>query len=270
MRRDFREAEVEDLRVSAPGDKNVGRLDIAMDDAAGVRRIERVGDLDAEREQFLHRHGLAADFLLQRHAVEELHGDEGLAVVLADVVDGADIRMIEGGGGLGLAQETGPRLGVLRDTIGQQLQSHKAVQTRVLGFVNDAHAATAEPLDDAVVRDGLVQQGSLRKTESVWLGGRDPSYVTKLVHGPLICGDRPSRGLRRNSQGVTADRHIPKASLRKSNSSSGDTTDWFRVAAKIGWGPRPAVPLPGSWMAEVEGSGSCLLTQATGSVMLIA
>ena len=104
--------------MSATRDKNVCRLDIAMDDAAGVCRVERIGDLDAEREQLLNGHGVATDFLLQRYAIEELHGDEGPPVVLAYVIDGADIRMIEGGGGLGLTQKTSSCLGVLRDGIG--------------------------------------------------------------------------------------------------------------------------------------------------------
>jgi hypothetical protein len=51
--RDFGEAEVEDLRVSAERDEDVCRFDMAMDDAAGVSCIECIGDLDAKREQFL-------------------------------------------------------------------------------------------------------------------------------------------------------------------------------------------------------------------------
>ena len=41
---------------------------------------------------------------------------------------------------------------------GQELQSHKAIEPGVLSLVDDPHAAAAQLLDDAVVRDGLADQ----------------------------------------------------------------------------------------------------------------
>ena len=41
---DFRQPEIENLGVPALGHKNIRGLDVAMDDALRVRRIERVGD----------------------------------------------------------------------------------------------------------------------------------------------------------------------------------------------------------------------------------
>jgi len=49
--------------------------------------------------------GLAGDTMLQRHAIEKLHGDERLVVVLSDFIDGADVGMIQGRRGLGFALE---------------------------------------------------------------------------------------------------------------------------------------------------------------------
>ena len=49
--RDFGQAEVENLGVSALGHENVGGLDVAMDDAFAVRGVERVGDFDGQAEQ---------------------------------------------------------------------------------------------------------------------------------------------------------------------------------------------------------------------------
>ena len=42
------QSEIEDFRLIAAGHENVGGLDVSMDDAFGVSRIERVRDLNAE------------------------------------------------------------------------------------------------------------------------------------------------------------------------------------------------------------------------------
>ncbi len=44
---DFGQAEIQYLGVSALGDENVGRFNIAMDDAFGVSSVERVRQLDS-------------------------------------------------------------------------------------------------------------------------------------------------------------------------------------------------------------------------------
>ena len=151
------EAEVEDLRVSALGDEDVGGLDIAVHDAFGVGGVERVRNLDAQREQLLGFERAARDQVLERHAVEKFHGDEGSAFVLADVVNRADVRMIERGSGLCLALEAGQRLWIAGNLVGQEFQGDETMQARVFCLVDDTHAATAELFDDTVMRDCLPQ-----------------------------------------------------------------------------------------------------------------
>ena len=67
--------------------------------------------------------------------------------------------MVQGRGGLRFALEAGQCLGVSGDFIGQELQCDKTMQPGVLGLVDHTHAAAAELLDDAVVRDGLADHG---------------------------------------------------------------------------------------------------------------
>jgi hypothetical protein len=71
--------------------------------------------------------------------------------VLADIVDGADVGMIQRGRGLRLAFEALAGGRVVEVGLREELQSHVAVKTGVLGFVDDAHAAAPEFLEDAVV-----------------------------------------------------------------------------------------------------------------------
>ena len=49
--RHFRQPKIQNLGVSALGDEDVGRLDVAVDDAFGVGGVERVGNLDGQSEQ---------------------------------------------------------------------------------------------------------------------------------------------------------------------------------------------------------------------------
>ena len=46
--------------------------------------------------------------------VQKLHGDKGLVTIFADFVNGADVRVIERGGGTGLAAKAFQRLWVSR------------------------------------------------------------------------------------------------------------------------------------------------------------
>ena len=45
---DFRESEIENLRLTSIGDEDVRGLDVAMNDTFSVSRIESVGDLDTQ------------------------------------------------------------------------------------------------------------------------------------------------------------------------------------------------------------------------------
>src|SRR5713226_9791293 len=96
--------------------------------------------------------------MLQSLAVQELHGDERLAALLADVVNRADIVMVESRRGLRFTLKTGKSLGVFGYFIGQEFQRNKSVQSGILSLVDDTHPAAAEFFDDAIVRNGLADQ----------------------------------------------------------------------------------------------------------------
>src|SRR3981081_1874660 len=124
--------------MAALGHKNICRLDVAMDDSLSVRRIEGVGNFDTQRKQRIEFQRAIADTMFQRRAVEVLHDDERLAVLLADIVDGADVRMVECRGSSGLTAESLQRLPVLRDILRKELRGNEAVKACVFGLVHDS------------------------------------------------------------------------------------------------------------------------------------
>ena len=89
----------------------------------------------------------------ERPALDVSHRQEGDAVGLADVVDLAEIRVVEPGGGLGLAEEPlaglGPD-GLLR--VGD-LQRHVALEMGIVGQIDRPHPTPAERPEHLVAAD---------------------------------------------------------------------------------------------------------------------
>ena len=77
------------------------------------------------------------------------------AGVLSDIVNRADVWMIEGRGGAGLALEPFDRTRIPRQFLGEEFQRDGTSQPRVFGQVDDAHAALTQLFQDVIVRDGL-------------------------------------------------------------------------------------------------------------------
>src|SRR5262249_48538562 len=97
--------EVEQLYLPVTADKDVVRLEVAMDDAAVVRGGESASDLHRVVERCRERKRRRPDPRPERFSVEKFDGDLRNAVVAANVVDGEDVRVREGGHGAGFASE---------------------------------------------------------------------------------------------------------------------------------------------------------------------
>ena len=100
IREDFCQTEVENFGVSALGDKNICGFDVAMNDPFCVGGFQSVGYLLSQRQNIFQWHRLATEQLPKRFTFQILHGDERTAVLFTDVVNGANIRVIQRGGGL--------------------------------------------------------------------------------------------------------------------------------------------------------------------------
>ena len=84
--RSFDEAPCLTLRDTGPFMSKPKQLMAFHDYRLGMRRIERICYFDGQREQRLQFHRTVTDHVFQCHAVQKLHGDVRLPVLLADVV----------------------------------------------------------------------------------------------------------------------------------------------------------------------------------------
>ena len=114
-----------------------------MNNAFRVGSVKCVCNLDRERQQNLGIQRLARDAMFQRYAVEIFHHDEGLTVLIIDLVNGADVRVIQRRGGFSLALEAAQSLGIFGYIVGQKLQGDESAELDVFRFVDDAHTAPA-------------------------------------------------------------------------------------------------------------------------------
>src|SRR5205085_1668174 len=94
------------------------------------------------------------DDLGEGPAFEVGHGEEEGAADLADVVDGAEVGVVDGGGGAGLAEEALARLRAVAGGEGGDLEGDAAVELRVVRQVDRPHAALAQEPEQAVAAEG--------------------------------------------------------------------------------------------------------------------
>ena len=140
-------------------DQDVGGLDVPVDDSLGVSRLQGIGNLRAQLQKLIGGERPLPDDLGEWLALQELHDDEVLGVVLLDGVDRTDVGMVQGRGGPGFTLEPFQGRLVLGHVRRQALHGDLATQLGVLRLVDHPHAAAAQLLGDAVVGDGLANQG---------------------------------------------------------------------------------------------------------------
>ncbi len=168
------DTEIDDLEddpaVLELGEEQVGRLDVAVEDAGLVRPDEPEAGLPDEAHAELGRELAAAlQELLEVLPLEELHGhvDEARRRVGAGVEDVDDVGRLEGAGEPRLPLEALDHLVVAGHLGTDDLEGHVPARSHVSDLVDGAHAALAEHGEDLVptvnraadaehVRDGTV------------------------------------------------------------------------------------------------------------------
>ena len=98
------------------------------------------------------------DPLAERLAAQQLHRDVVMTLVLADVVDRADVGVIERGRGARLAPEAAEAGRAFRDVLGKELERDLTAEPGVDRAVDDSHPAPAELGENPIVGDRAADQ----------------------------------------------------------------------------------------------------------------
>src|SRR5260370_31109913 len=119
---------------------------ISIESLQGLRDLQH----DSERSSGRKR-PLPPDIALQIFAFDKFHGVEVGVSLFPELVNGSDVRMMDQGSRLGLAQEPSPRLRTAQQFGGNHLQGYRTVQHAIYRFVGDAHSAFAKAKKRAIV-----------------------------------------------------------------------------------------------------------------------
>jgi hypothetical protein len=138
------ESEVEDLHVTVSGEKDVLGLQVPVHDAALVRGRESAGDLQREVDRLARVERRPGEPRPQGLSLEELRDGVGDVALDAEIVDGEDVRMRQGGDRLGFPLEARARFRVAREMLWQDLDRDVAIQLRVAGAIDLSHPARAQ------------------------------------------------------------------------------------------------------------------------------
>jgi hypothetical protein len=145
------EAEVQDLDQSARPDHDVPGLQVAVDDAALVRDLERRRHLRCDLKRLVHGERRAREASAQRLALDALqHQHHRAARHLLQSMDGGDVRVVQARECQRLVAEAGERFRARRQPRRQHLERHLALEPRVAREPDLAHAAGAQLADDLV------------------------------------------------------------------------------------------------------------------------
>jgi hypothetical protein len=153
----LREPEVEHLHNAVGAQLDVRRLQIAVDDALLVRRLERLGNLPRDWQRFVERKRPAPQTLGQVFAIDELHRDERgypfmplRPVQSLQPIDVRDVRMVQRRKDLRLTFEPCQAISIERKRFREDLERHIAIELRVSRAIHFSHSARADRADDFV------------------------------------------------------------------------------------------------------------------------
>src|SRR5215471_19347430 len=124
-----------------------------MKDTSAMRGVQGIRELHAQIQGLVDRQWAALQPFPERLALKKFHNDERLAVVFAQIVDDADIGMIQSGSRPRLSAKSGEMLRIPSKLRRQRLDRDLAAKVCVTSLPHLSHPAFADGDEDLVMAD---------------------------------------------------------------------------------------------------------------------
>ncbi len=124
-----------------------------MHDTPSVRGIKSIGNLNAVPNRVIEGQRTSPDPLGHGLPLEQFHHQVIDAFMAANVVQSADVCVVQARDGLGFAVEPLPATRIVRQALKQDLDCDHAIQAQVAGAVHLTHPAGAEQTDNLIPAD---------------------------------------------------------------------------------------------------------------------
>ena len=153
----FCQAEICDLHSAAFIQEYVFRLDVAVDNALVVSKLQRVAEVRDDSQRFFRSDAAGGDGVSECDPVNEFHHEVKQFIDLSEVVAGDDVRVVELCQRPDFSQETVTKTGVALNFLRQNLDGHEAAEVRLTGFVNSTHSSPIDQFKNFQIREQRVQ-----------------------------------------------------------------------------------------------------------------
>jgi hypothetical protein len=153
------QAEVSQVRLALRVEEDVARFQIAVQDAVLVCMVDRSRHHDQQPGGGTGIVLESRQTLGQAFSFDQPHREVRAARVLADVVNGDDVRVFQVGSRLDLGPETlqheSPIVCIccFQPIGSNHLEGHQSIRPQFMGLEDRAHAALAKPAEDLVARN---------------------------------------------------------------------------------------------------------------------
>ena len=186
------------------GERDVGRLQVTMDDAAIVRSLQGVGDLPRDRQRVTNGERTGCQPIGEGTSLHQLHDQELRTLLIFQTIERCDVWMGQTREDLRLAAKPRDAFGIGNRRRWERLDGNVAAEARVAGAIYLTHPARAKRRDDLVrteAMSGWQRRHGVDDTRAPARSGRLLHFMTiRCVTRPFSIGRSENTGLPRISE----------------------------------------------------------------------